>query len=112
MDRSGLRTSAALLVFATTATGCVVAPSGPPEGSYLETCRNVEVHRGMLMADCLRADSQTWNRSALDLDRCGGGGVENWDGQLTCGGGYGGGGYGGRGYGYGPPPPPPYPYGR
>ncbi|HLG86073.1 MAG TPA: CVNH domain-containing protein [Alphaproteobacteria bacterium] len=100
-NRHGPHAAAALLVFAA-ATGCVVAPSGPPEGSYLETCRNVEVHRGMLTADCLRADSQTWNRSALDLDRCRGGGVENWDGQLTCGGG---------GYGYGPPPPP-YPYGR
>ena len=92
------------------ATGCVVAPSGPPPGSYLQTCSNVEVRHGMLTADCLRADSQTWNRSALDLRGCPGG-VENWDGQLTCGGG----GYGsppGGGYGYGPPPPRPYPYGR
>ena len=105
-NRHTLRVAAASLAFAMAATGCVVAPSGPPGGSYLATCSNVQVERGTLVADCLRADSQTWNRSALDLRACRGAGVENWDGQLTCGGGY------GRG-GYGPPPgPPPYPYGR
>ena len=79
--------SAALLMCVVT-TGCVVAPSGPPPGSYLETCRNVAVERGMLMADCLRVDGSV-NRSALDLDRCYRAPVENQDGQLVCAGSYG-----------------------
>ena len=90
----GLAAGAALLMLATAAEA---QPRDVPPGSYLETCRHAEVHRGMLMADCLRVDG-TVNRSAIDLDHCHGP-IANLDGRLVC---------HHRHDDRGPPPPPPY----
>ncbi|HLG86967.1 MAG TPA: CVNH domain-containing protein [Alphaproteobacteria bacterium] len=76
----GLLAGAALLILA------VATPAraqGFPDGSYVETCRNMEMHGDTLVADCLRRDGQ-WARSGLDLDRCRGGDIANLDGQLAC----------------------------
>ena len=78
-NKSGLLAGALLvLTMATPARA-----QGVPEGSYLETCRNVEMHGDTLVADCQRRDGR-WDRSGLDMDRCRGGDIANLDGQLAC----------------------------
>jgi CVNH domain-containing protein len=56
---------------------------GLPNGSYMQTCRNVAVHGDRLLADCRRTDG-SWARTALrDVDRCVGD-IGNMNGQLAC----------------------------
>ena len=54
-----------------------------PNGSYLQTCRNVATYGDRLLADCRRTGG-SWGRTAFrDVDRCVGD-IGNMDGQLTC----------------------------
>jgi hypothetical protein len=53
-----------------------------PQGSYLNSCRNVGMDGGKLIADCRRPDGG-WHRTALDIDRCAGD-VANIGGRLSC----------------------------
>jgi hypothetical protein len=78
-NKGGLLAAAALLLSA------MAAPAHAqdvPRGSYLQTCTHVETHGDRLVADCMRVDGR-WSRTALDLDRCGGG-IANINGRLTC----------------------------
>src|SRR5215469_11463316 len=60
-----------------------VNAQGLPNGSYMQTCRNVAVHGDRLLADCRRPDG-SWARTALrDVDRCVGD-IGNTNGQLAC----------------------------
>ena len=56
---------------------------GLPNGSYMQTCRNVAVHGDRLLADCRRTDG-SWARTALqNVDHCAGD-IGNMNGQLAC----------------------------
>ena len=60
-----------------------VSAQGLPNGSYLQSCRNVAVHGDRLLADCRRTDGR-WARTALqNVDRCVGD-IGNMNGQLAC----------------------------
>src|SRR5437588_4945165 len=82
---------AALIGFAGLALACLagVAPAqaqGVPPGSYLQTCRDVHMEPGRVVAVCRRADGGM-NRTALvDPQRCRGG-IDNINGNLQCAGG-------------------------
>ncbi|MGE0154920.1 MAG: CVNH domain-containing protein [Reyranellaceae bacterium] len=56
-----------------------------PGGSWRQTCREARIEgRDTLRAECRTTDGR-WNRSSLDLDRCGRGGtVANRNGELVC----------------------------
>src|SRR5215472_5764369 len=53
-----------------------------PQGSYLNSCRNVGMDGDNLIADCRRPDGG-WHRTVLDIDRCSGD-VANIGGRLSC----------------------------
>jgi hypothetical protein len=53
-------------------------------GSYRQSCRNISQNGGALTAEC-KAPGGQWLRSTLDLNRCGGQGVANNFGRLSCG---------------------------
>lgn len=53
-----------------------------PQGSYLNSCRNVGMDRDKLIADCRRMDG-SWQRTVLDVDRCLGD-IGNRNGRLDC----------------------------
>ena len=53
-----------------------------PQGSYLNSCRNVGMDGDRLIADCRRPDG-SWERTALDTDRCTGD-IANIHGRLSC----------------------------
>jgi len=78
-NKHALLAGAALLVLAMT------TPAGArevPNGSYLQSCRNIEIHGDTLVADCLRVDGR-WSRSGLDVGRCRGD-IANNNGELVC----------------------------
>ena len=68
-----------------------------PQGSYLESCRHIAMRGDTLFANCRRIDG-SWQRTAVDVDRCRGD-IANINGHLRCGGGSGG--YSDRREGYG-----------
>ncbi len=53
-----------------------------PQGSYLNSCTHVGMDRDRLIADCRRVDG-SWQRTALDVDRCQGD-IANINGRLSC----------------------------
>ena len=55
---------------------------GAPGGSYLQSCNDVRMHDGRVIANCRRADG-SWARSAIDAEHCRGG-IANMNGNLTC----------------------------
>ena len=60
-----------------------VSAQGLPNGSYMQSCRNVAVYHDRLLADCRRTDG-SWARTALqNVDRCAGD-IGNMNGQLAC----------------------------
>jgi hypothetical protein len=56
---------------------------GPPPGSYLQTCRNLNVERNTLYANCRRIND-SWMNTSIDFYSCTGDGIANTDGRLTC----------------------------
>src|SRR5262249_61758205 len=76
-----LVTSAALLL---AAAFCVQPAQAQraPQGSYLNSCRNVGMDGDRLIADC-RSPDGAWHRTALDIDRCAGD-IANIHGRLNC----------------------------
>ena len=62
-----------------------------PGGSWNQSCRNANMRKGWLYADCRRIDGG-WRSSSIDAQRCGRGGVANDNGNLVCEGSGGGGG--------------------
>ena len=76
-----LGASAALML---AATFCVQPAHAQraPQGSYLNSCSNVGMDGGRLIADCRRPDGG-WHRTALDIDRCAGD-IANVGGRLSC----------------------------
>jgi hypothetical protein len=55
-----------------------------PGGSYLQSCRDVQMRGNRLVATC-RTEEGRWNRTALNsVGRCAGG-IANADGRLACG---------------------------
>jgi hypothetical protein len=55
-----------------------------PGGSYLQSCRDVQVRGDRVTATC-RTQEGRWNRTSLsNADRCAGG-IANSDGRLVCG---------------------------
>lgn len=78
--------AAATLAGAAAITSPAVAAE--PEGSYLSTCRNVQLYRpqrpdGLLLAEC-RSRNGTWVVSSLRYKTCGNDIVNN-NGTLACG---------------------------
>lgn len=61
---------------------CSKGDAQPPAGSYRASCRNVNVEKGSLYADCrnVRGD---WKPASLGLGRCNYE-VYNTDGRLAC----------------------------
>lgn len=53
-----------------------------PGGSWVNSCKNVEVKGNSLRADCRRHDG-SWNRAGLDFTRCPAG-LRNNGGRLEC----------------------------
>jgi hypothetical protein len=53
-----------------------------PQGSYLNSCRNVGMDGDRLIADC-RSPDGGWHRTALDTGRCAGD-IANIRGRLDC----------------------------
>jgi hypothetical protein len=53
-----------------------------PGGSYTQSCRNVNVEKGVLYADCRKVNGQ-WKTASLPLGRCSYE-VYNSDGALAC----------------------------
>ena len=53
-----------------------------PQGSYLNSCRQVGMEGDRLFADCRRMDG-SWERTALYVGRCVSD-ISNSNGQLTC----------------------------
>jgi hypothetical protein len=65
---------------------CGPAQAQPaPQGSYLDSCSHVRMHGDRLVADCRRRDGG-WQRTVLDVSRCGGE-IANLNGNLSCAGG-------------------------
>ena len=62
--------------------------SSPPQGTYLESCKNVRVRYNTLYARCKTRSGQWADTSLNDFGRCNGG-IGNFDGQLRCGSGHG-----------------------
>src|SRR5918997_4964393 len=61
-------------------------PAAPqmPGGSYLQSCRDVQMPGDRLVATC-RTEEGRWNQTSIsNIDRCAGG-VSNYDGRLVCG---------------------------
>jgi hypothetical protein len=56
-----------------------------PGGSYVATCRHIHASGPYLDAVCRRVDG-SWRYSHIFVDRCGGAGISNQDGHLSCGG--------------------------
>ena len=55
-----------------------------PGGSYLQSCRDAQLHGDRLVATC-RNEHGRWSRTALsNIGRCAGG-IANSDGRLVCG---------------------------
>src|SRR4029079_5979795 len=55
-----------------------------PGGSYLQSCRDAQLHGDRLVAPC-RNEPGGWSRTALsNIGRCPGG-IANSDGRLVCG---------------------------
>jgi hypothetical protein len=56
-----------------------------PPGSWQQSCRNARMEgRDDLVAECRTSDGR-WNRTKIDIDRCGrGGSVANRNGELVC----------------------------
>lgn len=58
---------------------------GPPQGSYLQTCRDVRARYNTLSATCETSNGQWLNTSLDNFSQCQGG-IVNIEGQLRCGG--------------------------
>ena len=71
-----------------------------PSGSYQQSCTNIRVQGGELIARCTNPQGQRV-RSMIALGSCRGGDIANSNGQLVCNGGNGYGRRRGNGYGYG-----------
>ena len=55
-----------------------------PGGSWQQSCRDARMDGDVLRAECRTVDGR-WNRTGIDLDRCGRGGtVANRNGDLVC----------------------------
>ncbi|AIY42374.1 Cyanovirin-N domain protein [Collimonas arenae] len=59
--------------------------NGLPPGSYLQSCRDIVVRRGMLEATC--GGDNGGRRTAIPLNSCRSGNFENINGNLQCAGG-------------------------
>jgi hypothetical protein len=58
---------------------------GAPRGSYRDTCTNVRMDGYTLRATCQRRDG-SWKYTQLDDSFDCDGRIQNWNGNLTCGG--------------------------
>lgn len=73
----------------------------PPRGSYTRSCREITAFDGKVWALC-QSSGGRWTWSSARVNDCRGGGLENYDGRLSCaGGGWNGGGGPGNGGGGG-----------
>jgi len=79
--KTTLGASVALLLAATVCAQPAHAQRAP-QGSYLNSCRNVGMDGDRLIADCRTPDGG-WHRTALDTDRCAGD-IANLGGRLSC----------------------------
>jgi hypothetical protein len=69
--------------------GILVAPGAAlavPNGSYLETCRNVRQSGSVVSADCLDRIGVR-SRTTIDMNSCSSDRLSNLDGELRCEGG-------------------------
>ena len=91
------------LVAASVATGSaqMYGGNGLPQGSYQQSCVNLSMNGSTLSGSCTNSSGQRVY-SSLDVNRCGGSGIVNVNGNLTCNGnnGYNNGGNGNRQYGH------------
>jgi hypothetical protein len=73
------------LVLTTMAPGSVLAQGygNMPAGSYQQSCTNVRVRGGTLVASCTNNGGQRV-RSSLIINSCTGADIGNVNGQLTC----------------------------
>jgi hypothetical protein len=56
---------------------------GLPRGGYRQSCRDIDVNRGVLTATCRNKDGR-WVMASIDLRDCRGGSIENKRGILVC----------------------------
>lgn len=61
--------------------------SGPPDGTYRQSCKNIRFRYGILYARCKNMNGQWMDTSLQRFNNCAGG-IGNFDGQLRCGQGY------------------------
>src|SRR5438477_650270 len=87
---SPLRTALAVCALVMAAIAAPnLAAAAPPDGSYQQTCRNMDMKGGTLYAQCQRMNGG-WRDSSIDPRQCGNRGVSNDNGNLVCEGGGGG----------------------
>jgi len=90
-----MRRFAAVLMAMVVAGLPAVAEAQMPPGSYLRTCRDARVDRGILVAVCRKLDGRMQPAALADVANCVGD-IANSDGELNC------------NRRSGPPAPPPY----
>jgi len=93
----GFATSAALLL-AGIAWAAPAQAQGMPQGSYLQSCRDIGIQGDSLVAACRTVDGRTQRTALAAVNRCVGD-IGNNNGNLQCN--HNG---GGRNYGQGPQP--------
>lgn len=75
-----------LAALAVSMLGTAAHAANPPRGTYLETCRNVNVDGARLNAECLRTSGK-YRKTWMDGYRYCAGNIANEDGVLVCQGG-------------------------
>jgi CVNH domain len=94
--------SAWMLILLLQGTNCL-AQGGLPNGTYRQTCQNININGDRLSAHCQKVDGG-WRNSSIDYRSCRGSEIVNENGNLRCAGGGGGYGYHGGGWQGGLPP--------
>lgn len=58
-------------------------PNGAPNGSYVQTCQNIQMNGNRLQASC-RKKNQKWRNTSLDNAYSCRGDIQNDNGKLRC----------------------------
>lgn len=58
-------------------------PNGAPNGSYTQTCQNVQMNGNTLQASCQKKNGKLRNTSLSNANRCNGD-IQNDNGKLRC----------------------------
>ncbi|MGC2694309.1 MAG: CVNH domain-containing protein [Candidatus Angelobacter sp.] len=58
-------------------------PNGSPNGSYVQTCQNIQMNGDRLQASCQKKNGKWKNTSLSNANRCNGD-IQNDNGKLRC----------------------------